>query len=96
MQLINSKLHDLTTRHLKEIIIVVMFIIAGVATILASQAATNAVSIEAEDGSKTGNISVVGDANASGGSVVRFKWRTQSQLQGVWSVWIWDCKRPGV
>lgn len=72
MQLINSKLHDLTTRHLKEIIIVVMFIIAGVATILASQAATNAVSIEAEDGSKTGNISVVGDANASGGSVVRF------------------------
>jgi len=72
MQLFKSKIRKLTTQHPKEIIVVVMFMIVGVAIILTSQAATNAVSIEAEDGSKTGNASDVTDANASGGFAVRF------------------------
>jgi hypothetical protein len=73
MQLFINRLRDLTTRRKKEIIFAVMFMIAGAAFLLTSQAATNnAVGIEAENGSITGNVSNFADPTASGGSAIMF------------------------
>lgn len=54
------------------VIAILAIVVVGIITLLASRAATGPQRVEAEDGSRTGNISVAADTTASGGSYIQF------------------------
>lgn len=63
---------NVPARSLRMVMTVVAIGVIGSVLLVVSKAATSTASIEAEAGSGSGNLSVVSDGSASGGSAVRF------------------------
>lgn len=72
MKLKDKKLTLLQKVTSKRLLLLIAFVVVGIITVLATQAAINFVSLEPENGTKFGNVSTESDSSASNGSFIKF------------------------